>query len=99
MGTPILNAGNAPGSVWVAIFRENDVHHVASVAFLDLAVANQGDINIPNLALAEIAGVFARQTGQARLAIRTVTGRIRFHATCSSYQAALSFPYALTVAY
>ena len=59
-------------SVWVAIFRENDVHHGASVAFLDLAVANQQDLNIPNLALAEIAGVFARQTGKARLATRTV---------------------------
>jgi predicted nucleic acid-binding protein len=43
-------------TVWVAIFRENDVHHVTSVAFLDLAVANQRDLNIPNLALAEIAG-------------------------------------------
>ena len=59
-------------SVWVAIFRENDVHHGASVAFLDFAVANQQDLNIPNLALAEIAGVFARQTGKARLATRTV---------------------------
>ncbi len=39
-------------SVWVAIFRENDVHHGASIAFLDLAVANQRDLNIPNLALA-----------------------------------------------
>jgi predicted nucleic acid-binding protein len=56
-------------SVWVAIFRENDVHHGASVAFLDLALANQQDLNIPNLALAEIAGVFA---GKARLATRTV---------------------------
>jgi predicted nucleic acid-binding protein len=55
-------------SVWVAIFRENDVHHGASVAFLDLAVANQQDLNIPNLALAEIT----RQTGKARLATRTV---------------------------
>jgi predicted nucleic acid-binding protein len=59
-------------SVWVAIFRENDFHHDASVAFLDLAVSNQQDLNIPNLALAEIAGVFARQTGKARLATRTV---------------------------
>jgi predicted nucleic acid-binding protein len=59
-------------SVWVAMFRENDVHHGASDAFLDLAVANQRDLNIPNLALAEIAGVFARQTGKARLAARTV---------------------------
>ena len=59
-------------SVWVAIFRENDVHHDASVAFLDSAVANQRYLNIPNLALAEIAGVFARQTGKARLATRTV---------------------------
>jgi predicted nucleic acid-binding protein len=33
-------------SVWVAMFRENDVHHGASVAFLDSAVANQQDLNI-----------------------------------------------------
>jgi predicted nucleic acid-binding protein len=59
-------------SVWLAIFRENDVHHGASVAFLDLAVANRQDLNIPNFALAEIAGVVARQTGKAGLAIRTV---------------------------
>src|SRR6202167_228057 len=59
-------------SVWVAIFRENDVHHSASVAFLDLAIANRRALSIPNLALAEIAGVFARQTGKARLATRTV---------------------------
>jgi predicted nucleic acid-binding protein len=59
-------------SVWVAIFRENDVHHDVCIAFLDLALANQHDLNIPNLALAEIAGVFARQTGRARLATRTV---------------------------
>jgi predicted nucleic acid-binding protein len=59
-------------SVWVAMFRDNDVHHVASVSFLDVAVSKQQDLNIPNLALAEIAGVFARQTGKARLATRTV---------------------------
>ncbi len=59
-------------SVWVAIFRENDVHHGASIEFLDWVVANQQELNIPNLALAEIAGVFARQTGKARLASRTV---------------------------
>jgi predicted nucleic acid-binding protein len=59
-------------SVWVAMFRHNDVHHGASVAFLDLAVSTQQDLHIPNLALAEIAGVFARQTGKARLATRTV---------------------------
>jgi predicted nucleic acid-binding protein len=59
-------------SVWVAIFRDNDVHHGASVSFLDVAVAKQEELHIPNLALAEIAGVFARQTGKARLATRTV---------------------------
>jgi predicted nucleic acid-binding protein len=59
-------------SVWLAMFRDNDVHHGASVSFLDVAVSKQQDLNIPNLALAEIAGVFARQTGKARLAARTV---------------------------
>jgi predicted nucleic acid-binding protein len=42
------------------------------VSFLDAVVAKQQDLHIPNLALAEIAGVFARQTGKARLATRTV---------------------------
>lgn len=50
-------------SVWVAIFRENDVHHAASIAFLDLAVENQRDLNVPNLALAEIAGVGSGDPG------------------------------------
>jgi predicted nucleic acid-binding protein len=59
-------------SVWVAIFRENDVHHAAGIAFLDWAIANQQDLDIANLALSEIAGVFARQTGKATLATRTV---------------------------
>jgi predicted nucleic acid-binding protein len=59
-------------SVWVAIFRGNDVHHGSSVQLLQAAVAKQHDLHIPNLALAEIAGVFARQTGNARLATRTL---------------------------
>ena len=59
-------------SVWVAMFRDNDVHHDDSVSFLDAAVTKQQDLHLPNLALAEIAGVFARQTGKARLATRTV---------------------------
>jgi predicted nucleic acid-binding protein len=59
-------------SVWVAIFRGNDVHHASSVKFLQAAVAKQHDLDVPNLALPEIAGVFARQTGDARLATRTL---------------------------
>jgi predicted nucleic acid-binding protein len=59
-------------SVWVAIFRGSDVHHASSASFLEAAVAKQQDLHIPNLVLAEIAGVFARQTGSARLAGRTV---------------------------
>jgi predicted nucleic acid-binding protein len=72
-------------SVWVAIFRDNDVHHGGSVAFLDAAVTKQQDLHIPNSALAEIAGVFVRQTGKARLATRTVRAvlalpRVKRHA-------------------
>jgi predicted nucleic acid-binding protein len=59
-------------SVWVAIFRDNDIHHGSSVSFLHAAVTTQQDLHVPNLALAEIASVFARQTGKARLATRTV---------------------------
>jgi predicted nucleic acid-binding protein len=59
-------------SVWVAMFRDSDVYHAASLSFLDIAIANHRDLHIPNLAVAEIAGVFARQTGNARLATRTV---------------------------
>jgi predicted nucleic acid-binding protein len=57
---------------YFSMSADNDVHHGASVAFLELAVANQQDLSIPNLALAEIVGVFARQTGKARLATQTV---------------------------
>jgi predicted nucleic acid-binding protein len=59
-------------SVWVAIFRENDVHHATCVQFLEAAVAGEQNLHIPNLALAEVAGVFARQSRNARLATRTV---------------------------
>jgi len=59
-------------SVWVAIFRGNDVHHDGSVQFFQAAIAKQQDLHVPNLALAEIAGVFARQTGNTRLATRTL---------------------------
>jgi predicted nucleic acid-binding protein len=59
-------------SVWVAIFRDNDVHHVVSVRFLETAIAAGQDLHLPNLALAEIAGVIARQTGNSRLASRTL---------------------------
>jgi predicted nucleic acid-binding protein len=59
-------------SVWVAIFRSTDVHHGTSLGFLEAAVATQRDLHIPNLALPEVAGVFARQTGNAPLATRTV---------------------------
>jgi predicted nucleic acid-binding protein len=59
-------------SVWVAIFRGNDVHHDSSVQFLRAAIGKQQDLDVPNLALPEIAGVFARQTGNIRLATRTL---------------------------
>jgi predicted nucleic acid-binding protein len=70
-------------SVWVAIFRENDVHHGASIAFLESAVANQQDLNMPNLALAEIVGVLARQTGKAGACDPDRTGRTRV-AACAA---------------
>ena len=59
-------------SVWVAVFRAHDAHHEASMSFLDAAVTAELDLHVPNLALAEIAGVFSRQTGSVRLAARTV---------------------------
>ena len=63
-------------SVWVAVFRGTDVHHAASLRFLEVAIAAAQDLHIPNLALAEIAGVFARQTGNPRLATRTVNAML-----------------------
>jgi len=59
-------------SVWVAVFRASDSHHADGLAFLEAAVAKLEDLHIPNMALAEIAGVFSRQTNNARLAARTV---------------------------
>jgi len=59
-------------SVWVAIFRGNDVQHESSLEFLEAVIAGQRDLHIPTFALPEVAGVFARQTGDARVAARTV---------------------------
>lgn len=59
-------------SVWVAIFRADDLHHAVSIHFLETAIAADQDLHVPNLALAEISGVFSRQTGSSRLASQTV---------------------------
>lgn len=59
-------------SVWVALFREGDVHYQKSVSFLDVALKRGIEFHIPNLALAEIAGVISRETRNTQLAFRTV---------------------------
>ena len=59
-------------SVWVATFRDSDVHHDVSIRFLEKAMAVGQELHLPNLALAEVAGVIARQTGNNRLASRTL---------------------------
>jgi predicted nucleic acid-binding protein len=59
-------------SVWVGVFHAGDVHHEIAVLLLDRAIAQQLDLHLPNLALAEVAGVFARQTGNSAAARRTV---------------------------
>jgi predicted nucleic acid-binding protein len=58
-------------SVWVAVFRTGDVHHETALAFLEAALARGTVLNVPTLALVEVAGVFARQL-TAALAKRTV---------------------------
>lgn len=59
-------------SVWVALFREGGAHYEESVSFLAVALKRGVELHIPNLALAEIAGVFSRETRSAKLALRTV---------------------------
>lgn len=71
-------------SVWIAVFREDDVHHDVSVRFLEAAINAGQDLHVPNLALAEIAGVFARQTGSGERASETLSAvlampRLRRH--------------------
>jgi predicted nucleic acid-binding protein len=59
-------------SVWVAVFRAGDVHHESGMAFLEAALARGAELHVPNLALVEVAGVFARQSAAGAAARRTV---------------------------
>ena len=59
-------------SVWVAAYHASDIHHQVAANFLEAAIAADQPLNIPTLAVVEIAGAFARQTGSATLATRTV---------------------------
>lgn len=59
-------------SVWVSLFRADDVHHGIATSFVEAAIAARAELHVPNLAPAEIAGVFARQTQSTKLATRTV---------------------------
>jgi predicted nucleic acid-binding protein len=59
-------------SVWVAVFRAGDVQHETSLAFLETALARGAELQVPNFALVEVAGVFARQSATGTAARRTV---------------------------
>jgi predicted nucleic acid-binding protein len=59
-------------SVWVGVFHTGDVHHEIALLLLHQVIAKRVDVHVPNLALAEVAGVFARQTGSSAAARRTV---------------------------
>lgn len=59
-------------SVWVAAFLANDANHDASAAVLRALVQSKQQAATPVLALPEIAGAIARQTGDNKLAVAAV---------------------------
>jgi predicted nucleic acid-binding protein len=54
-------------SVWVSLFRLNDIHRQASMAWLMDYTAANGELIAPVLLLAEVGGAVARRTGQSHL--------------------------------
>jgi predicted nucleic acid-binding protein len=59
-------------SACLAIFRDYDVHQAVSIRLVEAASAAGEELRVPDVALAEISGVIARHTGNARLARRTL---------------------------
>ena len=60
-------------SVFVALARASDVHHIASFEFLRQVEAHAEDIYCPTLVLAECSAAIARQTDSSILAERIVS--------------------------
>lgn len=59
-------------SVLVAAFLPVDVHHRDALAWLSRAIEQNEPLHVPILALAELGGAIARQTGDGPLANRAV---------------------------
>lgn len=59
-------------SVWVAAFLANDARHAEAVGFLHTLVADGAEVSAPLLALPEVAGAIARQTGNPGVAAKVV---------------------------
>jgi predicted nucleic acid-binding protein len=60
-------------SVWISRLIPEDVHHAASVRWLDRHVAAGGGLIVPVLLLSEAAGGVARRTDNATLGNQAVT--------------------------
>jgi predicted nucleic acid-binding protein len=59
-------------SVWVAALLANDARHLEAAGFLHELVIGGADVSVPLLALSEVAGAIARQTGDAAVAEQAV---------------------------
>ena len=64
-------------SVWVSWLLGQDVHHQTSRQWMARTLAAGETLVVPSLALAEIAGAFARRTGQSAYGQRSVRQLLR----------------------
>lgn len=60
-------------SVWVAAVVAHDTHHAAATGFLRKLVEGGTSVSTPFLAIAELGGAVARQTGDPALAEKAVS--------------------------
>ena len=59
-------------SVWVAALLANDARHPEAAGFLNKLVTDGAEVSAPLLALSEVAGAIARQTGNPAVAEKAV---------------------------
>jgi predicted nucleic acid-binding protein len=59
-------------SVWVAAFLVTDARHREAARFLNELVTDGVEVSVPLLALSEVAGAIARQTGNPAVAEKAV---------------------------
>jgi len=65
-------------SVWVSVFLVEDIHHVASRAWLANATRSTEILVVPAILPAEVSGAIARRVGQPSLGRQAVEQIMRF---------------------